>query len=76
MYIYVCLCVCARRSWTDHERFELTFSNVLGALDALSLCFTTFLGLRTLSTYACAAKSPTAKFRPTGTWWYFIRFGP
>ena len=61
VYIYVCLCVCARRSWTDHERFELTFSNVLVALDALSLCFTTFPGLRTLSTYACAAKSSKAK---------------
>ena len=40
-----------------HEPFELTFSNTFGPSDALSLRFLILLGPRTLSPYACAAKS-------------------
>ena len=65
-----------RRSWGSHDSFELTFSNVLVALGALSFCFPTFLGLRALSTYACAAKSSQAEFGTTHGWWFFMAFGP
>ena len=41
--------------------FELTFSVVFGPSDALSLRFRRILGPRTLSLYACAAKSSKAK---------------
>ena len=38
----------------------------VGPSDALSLRFPMFWGPRTLSHYACAAKSPEAKFRANG----------
>ena len=46
-----------REGRRGHERSESTFSSVLMPSDALSLRFPMFLGPRTLSPYACAAKS-------------------
>ena len=44
-----------------HEQFDLTLSNTFGTLDALSLRFPILWGPRTLSPYACAAKSVRSK---------------
>ena len=64
------------RGGGGHDRFEPTFSNVFGPSDVLSLSFPIILGHRTLSPYACAAKSPGGEFRATPCLWFFIVFGP
>ena len=68
-----------RASWEHPESSPWLFESLersWQADDALSLRFPMFLGPRTLSPYACAAKSPKAKFRTSPPYGFSWRLGP